>query len=417
MMWSALTIAARFLWLNATVRDPRAERRHNWRWVLFVFVDGLLFRYAGRKAGRAGTLVVLVNRLGDAIVSKPLIEAIRRDFETEPLTVLGDRSWQVLADTVYEGTTTHFIDERRFRLDFVYRLKTVMWMRRQRFRRAFCFMHHRLEMRDDALVALSGADERIVIALPPSFFKYRWYPWIYAPYRSWMTRVVPADDSLGSVEVLDAARDAIRKVPHVFERHRRFYAALTDGRDLPRRRLQANAGAFAGPRAFVVLSFGASARERCWPLPAYVDLASRLIAADYDVVFAGGPAELAYRDQLLEMIAGKAELRTDRVSVFVNELSFAAIMSLYSSATCLVGTDTGGSHLALWLGVPLVTILHVDRLTAGYDRLGDFFPYPVNVPFAPYRAVWTTPDEFRRTDAAGAGDRVWAAVQSLLTRT
>jgi ADP-heptose:LPS heptosyltransferase len=412
-MWSAIRDAVRFFWMNATVRDPRATRRHNWRWVLFVFIDSLLVHQFRRRAARDGTLVVLVNRLGDAIVSKQLVDALRLRFEStgERFTVLGDRSWEVLADNIYGDTETHFIDERRFRLDLFYRLKIALWMRRQNYRRAICFMHHRLEMRDDALVALSGADERIVMALP--FLKYRWYPWIFETYLSWTTCLVPTDETPGTVDIFDPSRNAIRRVPHALDRQRGFYATLTNGGVLRWRRLHSRGALVGSVRAYVVLSFGASNRERCWPLTAYVDLAARLVASDYDVIFIGGPAEAVYREQLVALVA--KVLQTGRVSVLVNELSFDAIISLCAGAACFVGTDTGGSHLAMWLGVPLVTILHADRRLEAYHRLGDFFPYPADVDLAPYRAVWTTLDEFRRTDAEGACDRVWAAVQSLLT--
>lgn len=413
---SAIINSVRFLKLNATVKDNRATRRHNWRWVLFILIDTLLAHRFHSTRPTNGTLVVLVNRLGDAIVSKPLINGLRNLFETpsDRFTVLGDLSWKVLSDNIYKDTDTFFIDERAFRLNLLYRLKVTYWLRRMNFSRAICFMHHRLEMRDDALVALSRADKKIVLDLP--FFEYRWYPWIFDTYLSWMTDIIPTPKGAHMIEVFDPQRDAVRRVPHVFDRQMDFFSQLTNGRTLAWQRLSSKEKT-SGPSPYVVLSFGASARERCWPLPLYVDLAARFTILDYHVMFVGGPAEEVYREQLLDLIAARTDIQTTKVTVLVNELPFDKIIHLYEKAACFVGTDTGGSHLAKWLGTPLVTILHADRRLEAYHRLGDFFPYPEKINIAPYRAVWTTLDEFNRTDDLGTLNRVWESVQSILSET
>jgi hypothetical protein len=183
------------LWRNAKARNSDGSFRHPWRWVLFIFIDELISTTKKRKpAERDGTLVVLMSRLGDAIMSRPLVLALHRLFggSGHRFTVLGERNWAVLGPTLYADVETHFVDARRFRFDLCYRLSLISWVRRQNYSNAICFMHHRIEMREDSIVALSGADQRIVSELP--FRDRSRFPRIFGYYLSKMTRVIPQPD-------------------------------------------------------------------------------------------------------------------------------------------------------------------------------------------------------------------------------
>jgi hypothetical protein len=116
-MREAFKTAAHFFAMNLREKGPRATRRHNWRWCLFVAMDILVNRFPSFHH-KSGTIIILVNRLGEALVSKPLVEALYDDHKTneEPFLVLGDESWRVLGDTLYKNITTRFIRERSFDL-------------------------------------------------------------------------------------------------------------------------------------------------------------------------------------------------------------------------------------------------------------------------------------------------------------
>ena len=230
-MIDALRTAATFMIYNLTRRDPRSRYRHPWKWCLFVMCD-ILISHIPVPWPKSGVVIILVNRLGDAIVGRSPVLAIQSQVKSnEPFLVLGDYSWQVLKDNVYSQIPTRFIDEKRFRTKLAYRVKIGIWLRVRNFRTAICFMHHRLEMRDDALVYVSAGEEKIVAELP--FLDLRWYPWLFEFYLNRMTKIIPA------LPPLDAPHKPVgvycryaRKVPHAFERFRDFCEHLYPGTKL-----------------------------------------------------------------------------------------------------------------------------------------------------------------------------------------
>jgi hypothetical protein len=114
VMIEALHAAAVFMVSNLTRRDPRSPHRHPWKWCLFVISDIIISRIPVPTT-KSGAVIILVNRLGDAIVSRSLVLAIQSKIKaSEQFLVLGDYSWQVLRDNLYLQIPTKFIDEERF---------------------------------------------------------------------------------------------------------------------------------------------------------------------------------------------------------------------------------------------------------------------------------------------------------------
>jgi ADP-heptose:LPS heptosyltransferase len=403
----------RFAWLNLVRRDPRSPGRHPWRWCLFVLVD-IVIRAIPVRGPRAGTLVVLVNSLGDAIVSRPLVRELHRRYRDQPFLVLGDESWRCLADNLYADIPTSFIDERRYTRSLRYRIMVNRRLRAMRFERAICFMHHRLEMRDDALVQVTGARESIVGSLP--FHHLRWYPWLFDHYLARMTRVVESGPAY--LEPGDqrppAGCDYPRRVPHVLERQRAFAAAL--GLSLEHRHRPAER-----PRdRTVLLNFGAKDPARQWPIAEWAALAVSIAELRYEPCLVGGPAE---RDRLPEVrraisATGAPPAVAVRIRTLVNEAPFADLIDRFTTAACYIGPDTGTSHLAVHCGTPTVTILLRPAEPEEGDRFGDFFPYPDGYLRSPYRPVCTTKEEFRRSGPhASVRPAVLRAFVSVMSET
>jgi hypothetical protein len=420
MLLEALWSAGHFFLKNVTVRDQRSPSRHHWRWCLFVVADVIVARFPMWRP-KSGMAVILVNRLGDAIASHSMIRALHARCREigEPFLVLGDRSWEVLGDTLYSGIEVKFIDERRFRLRLAYRLRVCVWLRARNVRVAICFMHHRLEMRDDALTFVSGAAEKIVSGLP--FLKYRWYPWLFEVYLNRMSRIIPVM-LLGeaSKDRAEIARDYRRNVPHVFDRLRHFHHALY-GQALACSQIDTLPSP-DGTARLVVLNPGAQSAERQWPLEEWVWLAWQISTRGYTVCFSGGPAERHLIAPLRALIAARFPrpfpARVKPINLVIDQLPFGQVMHLFKSACCYIGPDTGASHLAYWLGTPTVTILQRDPEMEAFHRLGDFFPYPANVLNTPFRCVWATLDEFHvRNGSTGVRRQVWDAFLELTDRT
>lgn len=402
---------------NWTIRDPRSPHRHNWRWCFFVAMD-IVVSQIPIRCPKSGVIVILVNRLGDAIVSQSLVQAIRSHHqkEGESFLIIGDRSWEVLKNNLYKDIEIKFINERRFRMDLFYRLKIAIWIRSQNYRVAICFMHHRLEMRDDALVYLSGAKEKIVSGLP--FLEYRWYPWLFEFYLNKMSQIIPVLGIEGSSrDHYYIAQTFERKVPHVFDRLRQFYNCLYDG-ELKIQQIPTLPKCNSFSTRTVIINPGAQSIERCWPLSEWVSLAYQIANKGYTVYFTGGPNEEKFIPELDHLIEenklSARSFRTRPIIIAINQISFKDIIALFQQASCYIGPDTGGSHLAYWVGIPIVTILQRDEQMEGYHRLGDFFPYPENVLKTPYRCVWATLDQFHlRNGSFGVRHEVWEAFKEL----
>jgi hypothetical protein len=358
-----------------------------------------------------------VNRLGDAIVGRSLVLALQSFVaKGQPFLVLGDRSWEVLKDNIYSHIETKYIDEQRFRTSITYRVKISLWLRFQNYRTAICFMHHRLEMRDDALVYVSAGQEKIVSELP--FLDLRWYPWAFDFYLSKMTNIIPALPPLTPQSTpVDSYCEYKRKVPHAFERMRDFLNHLYPDASLEVRPIGILTGTqlFADP--IVVLNPGAKHEARMWPLSEWVSLAYQIASSGYTVCFTGGPAEAHLIGELHCLIEkGRARgIRKGRIVVSINKLSFKSLVGLFGRAVCYIGPDTGTSHLAYWLGTPTITLLlHNDGTEEG-DRFGDFFPYPEGFLPTPYRCICTTKARFHMRDgSAGIRTEVFAAFNELI---
>jgi hypothetical protein len=415
-MREAFRTALKFLMNNLVIRDPRSPSRHPWKWCAFVLSDILIAKLPIPRP-KSGVVVVLVNRLGDAIVGRSLMLALQSSVaKGQPFMVLGDRSWEVLKDNIYNDIATKYIDERRFRTDITYRIKTSLWLRFQNYHTAICFMHHRLEMRDDALVYVSAGQEKIVSELP--FLNLRWYPWAFDFYLSKMTQIIPALPSLTPQSTpIDVYCEYKRKVPHAFERMQNFFNHLYPDANLEVKPIVIPTESQLFADQIVILNPGAKHEARTWPLSEWVSLAYQITNSGYTVFFTGGPAEAHLIGELHCLIEkGRASgTRKARIVVSINQLSFKSLIGLFNRAVCYIGPDTGTSHLAYWLGTPTITLLlHNDGTEEG-DRFGDFFPYPEIFLPTPCRCVCATKAKFHMRDgSAGIRMQVYAAFNELI---
>lgn len=391
----------RFAVLNL-VNRRRASPRHPWRWCAFVLVDALMRAFPARGP-QSGTLVVLVNRLGDAIVSRPLVRELQVRFAGEgPFLVVGDESWRCLSDNLYADIPTSYIDENRYTRSLRYRIAVNRRIAAARFERAICFMHHRLEIRDDALVYATGAPVTIVSSLP--FYHLRWYPWLLDHYLGTMSRVVESLPPYLAAhqQVPPDGCDYPRRVPHVIQRQRAFAAAL--GLDLVHQ-----PSPIDQPRdRTVLLNFGAKDTARQWPIAEWAALAVSIATLGFEPCFVGGPAEVGRLDEIRRAVRA-ADASDSVIRTLIHEVPFGDLIEVFTRAACYIGPDTGTSHLAVHCGTPTVAILLRPAEPEDGDRFGDFFPYPDGYLASPYRSVCTTKAEFR---CSGAGAPLRAAVFS-----
>jgi len=109
----------------------------------------------------------------------------------------------------------------------------------------------------------------------------------------------------------------------------------------------------APPRALdrgpVVLAVGSGGRHKCWPREHWLALAGRLAQRGEAIEVVCGPAELAREDpRSWPWPAGEVG--------FVVEAEPVRLARRLESARVFVGNDSGTTHLAAMLGVPVVAV-------------------------------------------------------------
>jgi ADP-heptose:LPS heptosyltransferase len=103
------------------------------------------------------------------------------------------------------------------------------------------------------------------------------------------------------------------------------------------------------PERFVGLHPFASARDRCVPLPEWLELATALRERGLAPLWVGTTREL---DEIRGMITDPHHLYVDRV----NDASLTTSAAALSLASLFVGHDSGPLHIAAAFGVPVVGV-------------------------------------------------------------
>jgi heptosyltransferase-3 len=265
-------------------------------------------------------------RLGNALVTSPLVGAVRERFPGARVDYLGGEGTFALLDGLP--------------IDAVHVMSRGFVLRPWRF--VALFARLRRARYDVALECalgsfsgglytwLSGARYRIGVAGPSDRFLN--------------VRVAPAPVTHvydGPVELARRLGVGCRPRPVyvVQDGERRAAAALLAGLGL---------ADLEAVRPFVALFVGGHRAKR-WPLESWTALADALSRAGVRVVVCAGPEEAAAVPALRERLAGRADV--------VAPLPLRVFAALLSHATLVVTPDSGPMHLAAALDVPVVAVL------------------------------------------------------------
>ncbi len=375
---------------------PAGMRR---RWWLFRPLD-LIARHFPIFRKRRGLLVIRMDGIGDMVLFRSSLDAYVDAFgvDKDEITVLGCESWAPIADRVFAGYRVVTIDEHAFARRPLYRFRIALTIRRLAPAIAVCDSYLRRAMMADSIVYISGADRSVVSM-----------PYINEPTRSEFTFYLSQVN-----QIIDTGPYPT----HEIVRHARFVSAVA-GRtivptapsfDWPCARPQA-----VGNGRYAVLNPGSNEHGRRWPFEQYVQVAEKLLADDWQVVFVGTRAE-RWDEKPLEAIAAKAG-----VIDLTGKTSLTDLMDLMRYADLVVSNDTGPAHLSIALGAPTVVIV-------GGGHFTSFVPYPPEATPATarfvhehmdcYHCFWRCHKRASKFDvfpcvSAISTDRVWAACKSL----
>jgi len=103
----------------------------------------------------------------------------------------------------------------------------------------------------------------------------------------------------------------------------------------------------------VGLNIGASWPTKRWPQEYFAELADRLLDLGYGIAFFGGPMDIGLVEETLGLMKHSA---SRKVAVFTGRVSLLVLAALLKKCRVFVTNDSGPMHVAVAMGVPLVSM-------------------------------------------------------------
>lgn len=336
--------------LSRTLRPAEAGLRKR----LLLFTDRLaMLSHASPAADRV--LLIRLDNIGDFVLWLDAARAIAEHYrgQGKHITLLANAVWSQWATEFDCFDEVVGIDERRFRSNVRYRLKTGRLVRRLQAGTAIQPAATRVLTLGDSLLRLSGATVRTG---PEGSFDSD----AQADRRigdRWYTALLPIDPAIHSEMRRNAA--FVRALTG-----KGYKARVADLRERADPQLASSLSAELEGRPYFVLFPGATFAGRLWPVERYVELANRLHAeTGWIGVVSGGPSEAAQAARLC------AEVRFPLLN-WVGRTKLTQLAGVLAQAELLIANETSAVHIAAAVGTPSVCLL-------GGGHYGRFVPYDV----------------------------------------
>lgn len=303
--------------------------------------------------GSAGKVLILrVDALGDFVVWLDAAQALRALYPSAEITLVGNRTWQALAEQAPAFDRVWGMDRKKFVTDPLYRFRFLARIRREGFSMLINPIWTRDFLWSDTLARASGIAERVCYSGDFSIIT----PILMRLVDSWYTRVI-------------RARPAPRQE---LERNADFLRALgaTDFRASlpPLPRMPGRPEGFPTGDYYVLVP-GAGKAYRQWPLENYAQIARRLHDRMGWIGIVVGAGQDQPLGQRLEADGSAA------VQNWAGRTSLPDLIRVIAGARLVVGSETSGLHIAAALTTPSVCII-------GGGHYGRYIPYRTETPIA-----------------------------------
>jgi ADP-heptose:LPS heptosyltransferase len=341
---SRFTARGARLWLRAALRDARD--------LLLIALDTpvlAILRLRVRRSSRARERVAIfsLHGAGDLVLSLPCLHQLRLTFPAEryELTLFCSPLGAELASLYAPVDHLSTIDRHSFQRSPGYRIAVLRTIVDAEFSVAIQPTFNRMLAVEDSLVRATGAQETCGSAGSPMFvgrgsrwFGDRWYNQLVQP----------------SPEPM-----------HELARYAEFLAVMGW------RSLQAALPALAAPPGppvgehadFILVIPDSSSPLKSWRMENFEELSHLLAGKTASAIaFAGAPDALRPKDRFRRWQEG-------RFDDFTGRTTMPEFLRLIAGARLVVTNDSGGMHLALALGRPVVAV-------AGGGLPHRYHPYP-----------------------------------------
>ncbi len=350
-MTPAISLEARLRRIaSRTVRPLQFRLRRAWLHVVDSFV---LFAAAAPDEDRV--LLIRLDNIGDFIIWLDAARALTEHLKAQGkhVTLLASASWASLAEDTGLFDEVMPLDQGAFKHKLAYRRRLLRKVRAKRLGTVIQPTVTRVPEMGDAVVRVSGATERIGVALPHEIVSAARTSKSSSRY----TRLIaPGTSAHGEMQ---ANAHVVRALTGT-----EYQARIAS---LPHAVHNASLGGFAQlipASPYVVLFPGASAAGRQWPVQHFVALAQRCIEqSPLKVLVCGGPGDVRVAQEIADA-AGAG------VTSLAGKTSLKQLASVIAGAHLLVSNETSAVHMAAAVGVPSVCIV-------GGGHFGRFLPYDV----------------------------------------
>lgn len=299
-------------------------------------------------------LLVQLDHLGDAILSQPMLPALRARWPKATIEVLcSPWNLEVFA-AAPEVDVLHVSRRNRFaragRMGWM--LAALAWGWRLRRRNIDLAIDVRGEFPLALILWLSGAPRRIGWACGGGGFLLTDSP-DYVPQRHEVESRWALLAELGIRRPND--QTAGPRVSASHRANRRVAARLGNA-----------LGDTAHDRPRLVFHVGAGTEAKRWPVTHWRELVSRVLAkTEAEIVLVGGPGDSTLAAQIIAGYQGSG------VVDWTGRLSIDELAALLSRAEVMVGADSGPAHLAAAVGTPVVALFSGTNRIAQWRPVGD----------------------------------------------
>ena len=292
------------------------------------------------KGERKGTLILRLDRIGDFALSVPFLKSVLSKEEKNFLVV--NELWSSLCQKLFPEAEILPLAPGKFLNDPLYRKEMLKKITSLKVRRLLQPRFYR-ELFVEELLALAAAPEETLRFQATSFHLQPGLLKLFSASGASEIEYIP-----GEHELQRNARFAKHAAPECTLEN----PWLTKPFPLPEK--------YRSRKYVCVFPGSGKGKICCWQPEKWGKLLNSFDAPFY--LITGTPAEKEMINSILRLLpAGRAEAVTD--------LTLEEFAGVVSHASCALGNDTGGIHLAAMSGVPSLAV-------TGQGQPGWFLPYP-----------------------------------------
>ena len=327
--------------------------------LILWLVDTVAIQTTRRQVPAQPTLAILkFDALGDYLMLRTYVRQLRAqpDYQSYSVCLVGNAAFRQMAEFADADLFDSFywVDIYKLSTQPTYRLRMGRKLRRLGFSVTFTPTYSRVLVLDDFMTRVCNAEARIGCVTDlanTTATEARWGD-------RYFTRLLPTDTAV----MFEA------------ERNRQVFSQLL-GQSVPLLPLQlpvVSVTHVALPSTFVIVSPGAGAPDKIWPMRRFADVLIILhqVRPDWSVLVTGTANETHLYDELKTHLPANLPVQS-----LMGELSQGELIGVVQKARLVLANDSGIVHIAASVGTPCLS------LSAG-KSIVRWHPYPTAI--APY---------------------------------